>query len=315
LAASVTTVVEQVAKVPGVLAVTLGGSRARGLARSDSDWDFGVYYRGSIDTEAIRSLGYPGTVVEPGEWGRIVNGGAWLRVAGERVDLLYRDLDVVEHWLTEAMAGRFGVDYLPTTSPPSPPTPSSASWPSARCCTASCPARRFRRRCGNRRRSGGGGKPPSRSTTRKASPRDVGAQREGDHRPGGTGGRGRDADGRRQHPSPVAGLGRGDPAGVAPGAGRDRVHQPHSVARTTHNPAIRLDAIARQRMIVPGTGRCAGVSPIGFWFLAPGSWLLAAGVRSSLPTYSLAVSRLPPRPVALGFPNPRESVTLGASGT
>ncbi|MFT4037231.1 MAG: nucleotidyltransferase domain-containing protein [Thermomicrobiales bacterium] len=109
---SVTTVVERVARVPGVKAVTLGGSRARGMARPDSDWDFGLYYRGSIDTEAIRALGYPGQVVEPGEWGRIVNGGAWLEVDGERVDLLYRDLDVVEHWIEESNAGRFEIDFV-----------------------------------------------------------------------------------------------------------------------------------------------------------------------------------------------------------
>lgn len=109
---SVTTLVEHVARVPGVKAVTLGGSRARGLARPDSDWDFGLYYRGSLDTDAIRDLGYPGQVVEPGEWGRIVNGGAWLEVDGERVDLLYRDLDVVEHWVAESNAGRFEVDRV-----------------------------------------------------------------------------------------------------------------------------------------------------------------------------------------------------------
>ncbi|MDQ2651613.1 MAG: nucleotidyltransferase domain-containing protein, partial [Chloroflexota bacterium] len=96
----------------GVKAVTLGGSRARGMARSDSDWDFGLYYRGSIDADAIRELGYPGQVVEPGDWGRIVNGGAWLEVDGERVDLLYRNLDVVEHWIAEANAGRFEIDCV-----------------------------------------------------------------------------------------------------------------------------------------------------------------------------------------------------------
>ena len=79
---SVTTLVERVARVPGVVAVSLGGSRARGAAHARSDWDFGLYYRGSIDTDAIRALGYPGTVVEPGEWGRIVNGGAWLAPPG-----------------------------------------------------------------------------------------------------------------------------------------------------------------------------------------------------------------------------------------
>ena len=109
---SVTTLVERVARVPGVKAVTLGGSRARGMAQPDSDWDFGLYYRDSIDTDALRALGYPGQVVEPGAWGRIVNGGAWLEVDGERVDLLYRDLDVVEHWITEANAGRFEIDCV-----------------------------------------------------------------------------------------------------------------------------------------------------------------------------------------------------------
>jgi predicted nucleotidyltransferase len=109
---SVSTLVEQVARVPGVRAVTLGGSRARGVARPDSDWDIGLYYRGGIDSDAIRELGYAGHVTEPGEWGRIVNGGAWLEIDRERVDLLYRDLDVVEHWIAESDAGRFEIDRV-----------------------------------------------------------------------------------------------------------------------------------------------------------------------------------------------------------
>lgn len=104
--------VARLAHLPGVEAVTLGGSRARGEARPDSDWDFGLYYRDAIDTDAIRALGYPGYVAEPGEWGRIVNGGAWLEIDGDRVDLLYRDLDVVAPWVTEAGAGRFEIDRV-----------------------------------------------------------------------------------------------------------------------------------------------------------------------------------------------------------
>ncbi|MGH2427606.1 MAG: nucleotidyltransferase domain-containing protein [Candidatus Limnocylindria bacterium] len=100
------------AATPGVEAVALGGSRASGRAHADSDWDFGLYYRGSIDTEAIRALAYPGTVVEPGEWGRLINGGAWLTVHGVRVDLLYRDLDEVEHWWAEAREGRYVRDHV-----------------------------------------------------------------------------------------------------------------------------------------------------------------------------------------------------------
>jgi hypothetical protein len=60
----------------------------------------------------VRALGFEGTVVEPGEWGRLVNGGAWLTVEGQRVALLYRDLDVVRHWSEEAEAGRYEVDRV-----------------------------------------------------------------------------------------------------------------------------------------------------------------------------------------------------------
>jgi predicted nucleotidyltransferase len=96
-------------RIPGVVAVTLGGSRARGTAREGSDWDLGLYYRDTIDTDAIRAHGWSGRVFEPGEWGRIVNGGAWLEIDGERVDLIYRDLGEVERWSDEAQAGRFEI--------------------------------------------------------------------------------------------------------------------------------------------------------------------------------------------------------------
>jgi hypothetical protein len=106
-------VAERAAAVPGVLAVGLGGSRAQGLHRPDSDWDFGLYYRGRLDPDDVRALGWPGTVFALGEWGGgVMNGGAWLTVEGRRVDLHYRDLDEVEHHLAEAEQGRFRVERL-----------------------------------------------------------------------------------------------------------------------------------------------------------------------------------------------------------
>jgi hypothetical protein len=41
-----------------------------------------------------------------------VNGGGWLTVEDQRVDLLYGDLDVVRHWLEEAEAGGYEVDQV-----------------------------------------------------------------------------------------------------------------------------------------------------------------------------------------------------------
>ena len=106
-------VVERVAGITGVEAVALGGSRALGTHRPDSDWDFGVYYRGRLDTDAIRAIGWDGQVFEPGDWGGgVFNGGAWLGVHGRRVDLIYRDLDDVEFRWAEAREGRFSVERL-----------------------------------------------------------------------------------------------------------------------------------------------------------------------------------------------------------
>jgi predicted nucleotidyltransferase len=103
---------ERLAAFPGVVAVTLGGSRGRGEEAADSDWDFGLYYRGALAVDAVRALGYEGDVFEPGDWGRLMNGGAWLTVEGQRVDLIYRDLDEVESWVAEAEEGRFSIDLL-----------------------------------------------------------------------------------------------------------------------------------------------------------------------------------------------------------
>ena len=99
----------QLAAIPGVVAVTLGGSRATNAAVEGSDWDFGIYYRGKLDPADVGALGFPGRVFAPGEWGRIVNGGAWLTIEGTKVDLIYRDLDDVLRWTAAAEQGQFEI--------------------------------------------------------------------------------------------------------------------------------------------------------------------------------------------------------------
>ena len=103
--------VDELATMPGVRAVVLGGSRGQdaGAADTGSDWDIGVYYRATID---LAPLAAHGTVHPPGSWGRIMNGGAWLERDGMKVDVLLRDLDVVEHWTRRAEEGYFEVDAL-----------------------------------------------------------------------------------------------------------------------------------------------------------------------------------------------------------
>lgn len=103
----------QLITVPGIRAVVLGGSRARGTHRPDSDVDLGLYYEGELDLGALTDLArsIPGNerveIAGPGGWGPWVNGGAWLHVDGVAVDWILRDVRRVREQCERARNGSF----------------------------------------------------------------------------------------------------------------------------------------------------------------------------------------------------------------
>lgn len=113
--ARVDALVEALAGLPGLRAVVLGGSHARGRAGAGSDVDLGLLYseRSPFPLDRLREIARrvndaPDPVVTGlGEWGPWVDGGAWLRVDGERVDWLYRSLELVERVLARAQRGEY----------------------------------------------------------------------------------------------------------------------------------------------------------------------------------------------------------------
>jgi len=71
-----------------------------------------------VDLEALQRLASelddeqrPATVTRPGEWGAWVNGDAWLRIEGEHVDWLYRDIARVSEVIADCREGRITADY------------------------------------------------------------------------------------------------------------------------------------------------------------------------------------------------------------
>jgi hypothetical protein len=106
---SVAEIAEKLGAMPGVVAVVLGGSQGLADADARSDWDLAVYYRGVIELGALAAYG---EVHPPGSWGRIMNGGAWLRRGDVEVDVLLRDLDVAEYWTRQAESGVWELDAL-----------------------------------------------------------------------------------------------------------------------------------------------------------------------------------------------------------
>jgi Nucleotidyltransferase domain len=102
-----------------VSAIVLGGSHALGTSHANSDLDIGIYYSQvapfSIDDirKVVRNITHRNDSVVTGfyDWGRWVNGGAWINVGPAKVDLLYRNIDQVEHAILEARKGVWHEDF------------------------------------------------------------------------------------------------------------------------------------------------------------------------------------------------------------
>jgi predicted nucleotidyltransferase len=114
--------VEELSRVPGVHAIALGGSRARGAAGMHSDYDIGLYYQPGEPFDVallqrvvagLQDSGGVANLTAIGEWGRWINGGGWLTIDGTRVDLLYRDLQLVRAVISDCRAGRIEQHYQP----------------------------------------------------------------------------------------------------------------------------------------------------------------------------------------------------------
>ena len=104
----------RLSRVRGVVAVSLGGSVARGSQDAASDVDIGLYYArdAPLDVLGLRTLANEvddrGSVelTDLGGWGPRINGGGWLVIGGRRVDWLYREIDAVRDAIAECRAGR-----------------------------------------------------------------------------------------------------------------------------------------------------------------------------------------------------------------
>lgn len=110
------------AEVPGMGAIALGGSRARGTATETSDYDIGLYFSAerALDTitllKAVRLFAdapEAAQVTPIGGWGPWIVGGGWLSVTGRKVDLLYRNIEAVADIIAKCCAGEVTMHYQP----------------------------------------------------------------------------------------------------------------------------------------------------------------------------------------------------------
>ncbi|WP_127593472.1 nucleotidyltransferase domain-containing protein [Paenibacillus lautus] len=113
-------ITEELREVPGVIGVVLGGSRAKGTAKPDSDIDIGIYYDESqgFNVENIARVAQKldddhrdGIITSLGEWGAWVNGGGWLVIEGYHVDFLFRDINRVSSIIDDCSAGLVSAHY------------------------------------------------------------------------------------------------------------------------------------------------------------------------------------------------------------
>ena len=112
----------EISQVPGVSAVVLGGSRARGTQTEKSDIDLGIYYHPErpLDLAALGRVAAQfddarraDALTPLGGWGPWINGGGWLTVQGIAVDFIYRDLAKVTKIIDDCQSGRVEIFYQP----------------------------------------------------------------------------------------------------------------------------------------------------------------------------------------------------------
>ena len=110
--------VSELAHMPCLAAVVLGGSYASGTQREGSDMDVGLYYlaEAPFDIAGIKKVAQniavqPPTVTGFYEWGQWVNGGAWIQTKAGKVDFLYRNIHQVEQAIEHAIRGIVEHDY------------------------------------------------------------------------------------------------------------------------------------------------------------------------------------------------------------
>lgn len=106
--------------VPGIRAVVLGGSRARGTHHEGSDIDLGLYYdKDDLDVDqltaraALWSTSGHAEVTAPGSWGPWVDGGGWLIVEETPVDWILRDITRVQKQCERARRGEYAFHSQP----------------------------------------------------------------------------------------------------------------------------------------------------------------------------------------------------------
>jgi predicted nucleotidyltransferase len=117
-----TRIVPRLAEVAGIVAVALGGSRARGTAADGSDYDIGLYFGRDepLDTKHLLDVARDlvdepasAAVTPVGGWGPRIVGGGWLSIDGRKVDLLYRGIEPVSRVIADCRAGHISMDYQP----------------------------------------------------------------------------------------------------------------------------------------------------------------------------------------------------------
>ncbi|EHQ89181.1 nucleotidyltransferase domain-containing protein [Desulfosporosinus youngiae] len=112
-------IVTVLSTIPGIQAIVLGGSRARGTHSPASDIDIGIYYdNGMIDIHALNKAAQliddehrQNLIAPPGGWGKWVNGGGWLTIDGCPVDFILRDAARVERVIEEGRKGMVTAHY------------------------------------------------------------------------------------------------------------------------------------------------------------------------------------------------------------
>lgn len=111
-------IVADLQNVENIEAVVLGGSYATGNATKKSDIDIGIYYseNAPFDIDSIKQIAEKYAIQKPTvtnfyDWGKWVNGGAWIKTNSGKIDFIYKNIEQLEATIKASKNGVWENDF------------------------------------------------------------------------------------------------------------------------------------------------------------------------------------------------------------
>ncbi|SHH77839.1 nucleotidyltransferase domain-containing protein [Winogradskyella jejuensis] len=111
-------IIADLRRIENIEAVVLGGSYSTGNATEKSDIDIGLYYseNAPFNIDSIKQIANKYSIHKPTvtnfyDWGKWVNGGAWIETKYGKLDFIYKNIEQLIATISDSKNGKWENDF------------------------------------------------------------------------------------------------------------------------------------------------------------------------------------------------------------